>query len=561
MAEKRLTMAEKAGVIARQATDTASSALKNQIGKEHRATVAQEALAARKRDVGAQDLDSFKLQMILKHGNMHRAWVKALDVSGNGKISKVEFFNAARAAGYVADVRKLWEWCDSDGSGFVTINELAEEEAELMKTFKDTLKQKYGNLYAGWVYLLDEDKSGRLTAVEIEAACEKLGVPSECTDPFSGRTFKLFDLLDVGKTGFVHLEQVDAKAGAAVLRGEAQLLLAQARDGDPNLTREEKRDVGMVGSTEASHRSTLLVKLERMQKDAERAKLRSMDRGAKTLDEFLWILKARFRTLVRAWRTVLDEYEIGRLSFAQFCKSCRVMGYQGPVKTLWTELDGHVTGFIELHHIDPDSHNALRQFQMVLHKHESVESAWHNVLDVKKKHRLDRGDIVEAMERIGYLADCDVLWEALDLDGGGFITVDEINFLWTWAADVRMDTWRAVLKQKTAAQARKRNRRAALRLPILPPKPPPLSDEVLQTVEPLLRSTLSMLPDLSESSIRSSSSVPGGLGASARSQSGGVNLSLTNTSTLAARSRGRSVGPPASPQFVPTFHGTWTRIQ
>ena len=65
--------------------------------------------------------------------------------------------------------------------------------------------------------------------MEIEAACEKLGVPSECTDPFIGRTFKLFDLLDVGKTGFVHLEQIDAKAGAAVLRGEAQLLLAQAR--------------------------------------------------------------------------------------------------------------------------------------------------------------------------------------------------------------------------------------------------------------------------------------------------------------------------------------------
>merc|ERR1719198_613321 len=112
-----------------------------------------------------------------------------------------------------------------------------------------------------------------------------------------------------------------------------------------------------------------------------------------------------------------------------------------------------------------------------------------------------------------------------------------------------MDTWRDALKKKTAAQARKRNRRAALRLPILPPKPPPLPDDVLQTVEPLLRSTLSMLPDLSESSIRSSSSVPGGLGASIRSQSG-VNLALENTSTLAARSRARSVGPAASPQFM-----------
>merc|ERR1719305_645156 len=130
-----------------------------QLGKERRDEVAREAMEARRRDVGAQDLESFKMQMILKHGNMHRAWVKALDVSGNGRISKVEFFNVARAAGYVADVRKLWEWCDSDGSGFITINELAEEEAELMATFKDAVTRKYGNLYAGWIYLLDETRA------------------------------------------------------------------------------------------------------------------------------------------------------------------------------------------------------------------------------------------------------------------------------------------------------------------------------------------------------------------------------------------------------------------
>jgi hypothetical protein len=529
------------------------------MGKERRDQVAREAMEARKRDVGAQDLDSFKLQMILKYGNMHRAWVKALDISGNGKISKVEFFNVARAAGYVADVRKLWEWCDSDGSGFITINELAEEEAELMNIFKTAVTEQYGNLYAGWLYLLDEDKSGRLTAPEIAEACSKLGVPAEGEDPFSGRTFKLFDLLDIEATGFVHLEQIDEQAYRAVLRGEAELLLAQAREGNQPLSREDRRKTGMTGATAASTRTTLMVRLEREQSEAERAKLRRMDRGAKTLDEFLRILRGRFRTLVRAWRTVLDVHEIGRLSFAQFCHACRAMGYCGNLKGLWAELADDGTGFIELHHIDPDSHNALRQFQMVLHKHESVDVAWHKVLDVKKKNRLDRDDIAEALERIGYLADCNTLWEALDLDGGGFITVDEIQFLWTWAADVRMDTWRSVLKQKTAAKARKRNRRAALRLPILPPKPPPLPDDVLQTVEPLLRSTLSMLPDLSESSIRSSSSVPGGLGASVRGQSG-MNLSLENTSTVAARSRARSVGPPASPQFMISM-GRYSRIQ
>jgi len=89
-------------------------------------------------------------------------------------------------------------------------------------------------LYAGWVYLLDADKSGRLTEQELEVACEELGVSSE----------GLFDMLDVPATGFVHLEQLDPEAAAAVMRGEQELLLASARMQEKS--RQDKRGTGLT---------------------------------------------------------------------------------------------------------------------------------------------------------------------------------------------------------------------------------------------------------------------------------------------------------------------------
>lgn len=514
-------------------TDTASSALMKEMGKERREEVARNAELAKKLDVGAKDLESFKAVLIKKHKNMHRAWAKVLDKSGDGLVSKNEFFNSARDIGYLGDLRSLWQFCDADGSGFITICELAPEEAAIMSDFKSALKERYGSLYAGWVYLLDADKSGRLTEQELEVACEELGVSSE----------GLFDMLDVPATGFVHLEQLDPEAAAAVMRGEQELLLASARMQEKS--RQDKRGTGLTGMTEAQKRASLLTMLSRKEQERVRAKLRQADKGAKTTKEFLRILKGRFRTLVRAWRTVLDSGEIGRLSFQQFCHSCRAMGYCGNLKQLWKELDEDGSGFIELKEIDEESHEALREFQEVLHRFDSIQDAWDTCLDIYKKNRLDMADLRLVLGSLNFQSSTEVLFGALDLDGGGFISVDEIEFLWKWAANVRVETWRSTLRARMAEKAKKRNRKAAMHLPPLPPQPPPLQDDVLKSVEPLLRSTLSMLPDLSQTSLRGSESqAPLGKSVKPKGLTG-----LETTVELTTRTRARSVGALASPSF------------
>jgi len=297
--------------------------------------------------------------------------------------------------------------------------------------------------------------------------------------------------------------------------------------------------------TEAQKRASLLTMLSRKEQERVRAKLRQADKGAKTTKEFLRILKGRFRTLVRAWRTVLDSGEIGRLSFQQFCHSCRAMGYCGNLKQLWKELDEDGSGFIELKEIDEESHEALREFQEVLHRFDSIQDAWDTCLDIYKKNRLDMADLRLVLGSLNFQSSTEVLFGALDLDGGGFISVDEIEFLWKWAANVRVETWRSTLRARMAEKAKKRNRKAAMHLPPLPPQPPPLQDDVLKSVEPLLRSTLSMLPDLSQTSLRGSESqAPLGKSVKPKGLTG-----LETTVELTTRTRARSVGALASPSF------------
>ena len=60
----------------------------------------------------------------MKHGHLVRAWRRVLDLDGNGRLSRNEFFIAARDCGYQGNLKKLWDEMDEDGSGHIQLEEL-----------------------------------------------------------------------------------------------------------------------------------------------------------------------------------------------------------------------------------------------------------------------------------------------------------------------------------------------------------------------------------------------------------------------------------------------------
>ena len=56
----------------------------------------------------------------------------------------------ALAGRYNGDLRNLWESLDDDGSGMISLNELAPDEKQLLDLFFTSVKQEYGSLRRGF---------------------------------------------------------------------------------------------------------------------------------------------------------------------------------------------------------------------------------------------------------------------------------------------------------------------------------------------------------------------------------------------------------------------------
>mmetsp|Transcript_44118 Transcript_44118/g.93947 ORF Transcript_44118/g.93947 Transcript_44118/m.93947 type:complete len:204 (-) Transcript_44118:76-687(-) len=91
---------------------------------------------------------------------------------------------------------------------------------------------------------------------------------------------------------------------------------------------------------------------------------------------FRQALVSRYRTIAGAWRE-LDPGLHGRISFFDFCRACREMGYERETKQLWTALDRNEDGFVSLEELDAGAAKLLGEFsEAVVKAHGSAEAAW-----------------------------------------------------------------------------------------------------------------------------------------------------------------------------------------
>merc|ERR1719421_2729183 len=226
-------------------------------------------------DMGASNLEEFKGVMTRKYGNLLRAWKLGLDTDGSGKISFVEFCNAARSQGFAGNLKSLWKEMGGADDGFVEMREWAPEIAALMDSFMKCLKDKHGgSLIKAWKESLDTDKSGRLSKDELVEAMAKLG--------WDGDAAKVYRLLDYDKSGFISLEEIDEKAAQGMERGDDLLGLDVG-----HVKHENWEEMSFIDrqKTEAQRRSEAQGKQRRDALEAAEAEARAKDIAADTLDE------------------------------------------------------------------------------------------------------------------------------------------------------------------------------------------------------------------------------------------------------------------------------------
>merc|ERR550537_529748 len=152
-------------------------------------------------NVGLKTPTEFRQHCTRRYGNFHRAWRKAIDTYGNGKLGFDPFCNVARRMGYIGDIRQLFADLDANESGNVSLADLDFGTSQLFYDMSLLLAQKGGLKKAVKEALGTTDNLKHFPYDDFVRLAEVLGVEK-------GKRRSLFDAIDIDALGYVTLESM-----------------------------------------------------------------------------------------------------------------------------------------------------------------------------------------------------------------------------------------------------------------------------------------------------------------------------------------------------------------
>lgn len=252
----------------------------------------------------------------------------------------------------------------------------------------------------------------------------------------------VFRWLDDDESGTLTLDEIDAKVAAAERRGDHELLDAStgrnlmqeaadaAREGNGTPRRKSSSGMSVVerlsSHTAATKRSAAIGLKQKRDVHARWKEKQQKDISAQSLAEFKLLLLRRYGTVARGFKLGLDSDGNGRLSFMEFAKAAREIGYAGDVRSLWKELDVDGSGFITLDEMDRNAATALRDLRnILLRKFGSIEKGWKK-MDKDGNSQVYLEEFLAFCNEVGFQGNAKHVFRWLDMDMGGFITQDEV---------------------------------------------------------------------------------------------------------------------------------------
>lgn len=122
--------------------------------------------------------------------------------------------------------------------------------------------------------------------------------------------------------------------------------------------------------------------------------------GKQGIEGFRAFLKKQYGSYVAAWRA-LDTERRGALSFGEFCRACRTIGFQGHLKQLWKELDAKGNGAVTLSDLEPRTGHVVGLFQReVMNQYGSMQKAWMD-FDPENNGWVCEDEMVKAVATLG----------------------------------------------------------------------------------------------------------------------------------------------------------------
>jgi len=227
---------------------------------------------------------------------------------------------------------------------------------------------KYGDFASAWA-VFDANKSNALDEEEFRAMCQQVG--------YTGDFLELFNwLLDEPCCDRLTLEDLDADAA------------------------QEMR-------LDSSRHHQGAEKKKHLELQAEEVQARQ--KGTRDLEGVRRVLLERHGSTTAAWKHCLDSNGDGKISFVEFCQGLREVGYRGPVRQLWAELDNDKNGYITLAEFDPAAHKQLSEYAaLVLARFAGYPEAWSQLFNREGLGRVNAEVFANCCKELGYIDPAEV---------------------------------------------------------------------------------------------------------------------------------------------------------
>lgn len=317
-------------------------------------------------------LQHFRAFLKQKHGSYIRAWRRVLDLDGSMSLQQPELFKACRQMGWSGDMRILWKALDKDDSGSTALEELDVKSSEQLALFQEFCNTKFGTSRELF-RAFDRQQTKKLKLPDFVAACKQLG--------FVGDPKLIFMGLDWDAKKYIvedDIKFLDGWKPPSYLTADASEHAAQ---------------------------------------------------------QFKNQLVKYYRNYVKGWRQCLDKDNSNEVNWNEFQAACKRIRFGGDVAGAWRYMDDDLSGYITLKEIDSEAAHSLVDFRKWADKEfGSVRSAF-EVFDQSRDNEVSFKEFRAACRAFGFRRNIKSLFDALDTDQQGLLSLDEVVFLDDWEVE------------------------------------------------------------------------------------------------------------------------------
>ncbi|CAE7543370.1 ALMT9 [Symbiodinium sp. CCMP2456] len=329
---------------------------------------AAKASAVKKKPSGSQqnaleqELHEFKedLRRRFGGGNLTRAW--RLSLSDTSVLPRTRFLKACAKMGYAKKGKDLWKMMDKTGSGFASVDEIDPRTAQVVAHFKKFLDESFEDYHAAFEEL-DLDGTRKIRLRQFQQGLQKLGFP------FHTQASTLFAVLDLDCNHVIDEDDLHFLEKWSPLPFLTATPNLNAKDGVKKLLLHRyhrpvkvwRQLLDRDGSNRCNwHEFLFACKTCGFHGDIPGA-WRALDADLtgyitlKELDEDSYNTLMEFRTWAldefgsaKGAFAVFDRDGSNTLTFQEFRAACKIYGYEGHAKRLFSALDVTAEGTLSL---------------------------------------------------------------------------------------------------------------------------------------------------------------------------------------------------------------------